>query len=200
MKKSSLVCALASGAATLLLASANASALPVVGTVVTRWLTANAVIGGSNCSKADTGIIAWNGQMSIIFSNMGVNLPAGPNSPKTVASSCSVAVPVVFNRPGWLEVLQQDPIWGWARVGGDTQGQATLRASICGSALATTTDYASGTVVASHVTEQDIAQVNIPTMSCLYVAHIGVAARKLLDSSSISVRIQGEDVELDVWG
>lgn len=199
MKTSSCASVLVSIVAPLLLASANASAQPV-GTVITHWLTSSAVVGGSNCSKADTQIIAWQGQMSIIFSNLGVTLPAGPNSPKTVASSCSVAVPVVFNRPGWLEYLQQDLIWGWARVGGDTQGQTTLRASICGSALTTTTDYAVGAVVASHVTEQDILRLNVPTMSCLYVAHIGVAARKLLDSSSISVHIQGEDIELDVWG
>jgi hypothetical protein len=180
--------------APLLLVSTNAKAGPII----TNWDVGSAAIGGGNCTKSDTQLIAVQGQLSVIFDKMGIDLPCG-NPTKTIATSCTVAVKVKFNAPGWVELLQQNLVWGWSRKGSDAIGQASLMSSICGSNYVTTTESVFSDLQASYVTEQDYLHFNVPTKECLYVAHIGMAAKKEKTQSCISLRIAGEDVELDVW-
>lgn len=186
----------------LSLLAGNAQADPVV------WDTNRAIAGGNGCNSTgdapDTWFIAAGGEVSVIFSLMGVDLTpgAGPNAATT---SCLVRIPVRFDQTIAVEELDQTMLWGYAKSLGTT-GQVSALSTFCNlptNGITETVGEDVEGVEALAMTETQSFFVNPPPfchgrpINCLFSANLAVAALRRDVSQDISIRIYGEDIEFE---
>jgi hypothetical protein len=189
----------------LLAANASAeSATPVI------WNTDSAIANGSGCSSSgpfpDTYFIAAGGEVSVIFSRMGVDL-SGSTAPNTAVTGCLVRIPVTIDGATAISELDQTMLWGWAKSLGSV-GQVSVNSTFCGLNTNAASGAVSATVQGAVAMEESKSQsffiwppakpfCQKKPVNCLFQANLGVAALRPDTSRSISVRIYGEDIEYE---
>jgi hypothetical protein len=185
----------------------NANAEPVA------WDTTKAFAGGNGCNSTgpfpDAWFIAAGGDVSVIFSRMGVDLTPA-TAANTAVTSCLVRIPVVFDASIALARLEQTLWWGYAKDLG-TEADLGVNATFCTVPTKSISGYVGKAIqgvqalIDSRVSNTYL--ISAPycqghKVSCLYQAQLAVAARRdpCKDKcQDISVRIFGEDIELETY-
>ncbi len=204
---------------TLLAAVVMVMGVITPGTVLAEnvvWDVNNAIAGGSACNAQgpfpDTWFIAAGEDLSVIFSNMGIDLTPS-TAQNTAVHGCLVRIPLTINKRVAVASLTQEVEWGYAK---DLNTEARLNVNatlnVAGVNLfpfpnaPVITAFISGTVegVQPWITASttSFASHAAPGPFCTGADHTGMlsvnfslAARRTSTVQDISVRIHGEDIQ-----
>jgi len=197
-------CSVVSALAAVVLFGANAFAADPI-----KWDIANGLAIGNGCNSTgmlpDAWLIANGNFMSVLFTNMGVDLTPA-TAANTATTGCLVRVPVEIASDTFIDQLEQTLNWGYAKDLA-TIGKLAVSATFCGQPATPIIETVDGTVFGVEPLKQtsttSVFVHGIPPacqgapMKCLFQANLAVDALRPLPSQDISIRIYGEDIEYD---
>lgn len=188
----------------LLLWGANATAQTV------EWQVADAHANGTGCNDDNTmfmqvggtvtvgGIVIANGQLEIMFSDMGLDVPPEGG---TGLKNCLAAVPIAVD-PGPLTslafILKQELEWGWVKAVAEGKGSVSLTPVFCDRKmpkLYVETPPVAGSAIDLFSPAPVAVSIRPVPTQCLYRANIVVSANS---PGAMSIGIYGETVDLYV--
>jgi hypothetical protein len=174
-----------------------------------EWDVDHGIAGGSACNAqgpfADTWFIAVEGELSVVFSRMGVDLTPS-TSANTQVHSCLVRIPIIIDENVAITGIKQKLIWGYSKDLG-TEAEVSSKANFLGMPATPIKEYI-GAGVQGVVSEKESSVFDaFPVWEGLFCTgepvegmfrmNIAVAARRANTNQDISVRIAGEDVRAE---
>ncbi len=176
------------------------------------WDVNDAILGGTGCSLNDTAILASGNDLSLIFSNLGVNLPGnGATNELSARANCALRVPTQIAKGLYIGQLTQTLTYGITKTA-RSQGQASTMSTFFGfnvSPYAVTFPEGSVYNVAEQVTsQQNTFAVNTPwqegwcspyrPLAGLYGANIAVSGTRNTDMEDLIMFVDGLDLRWDI--
>lgn len=100
------------------LIASNAFAGEAIENEVITWNVDEAVAAGSGCSMDDTSIIVAGDQISVIFSNIGIELNGSKDTRLVTRKNCSVVIPAKVKHGWYIGKVEQTLMYGYKRTAG----------------------------------------------------------------------------------
>lgn len=173
------------------------------------WDVTKAIAGGSGCTSAgfipDTWFVAAGGDVSVIFSKMGIDLTPS-TAANTSVTSCLVRVPVTIDSTVAIASLEQNLMWGYSKDL-NTEVQVVGKSTFLGMPTKAISDYVGlkteGVVALKESKVKDLYMIGSPFCTGKPVvgnfqATLSISARRTDPLKNISVAILGEDIQFEV--
>ena len=180
------------------------------------WDPNRAIVAGSGCIKdVDAFVQAAGNDLAIIFTNLGVNLPAGARLPLAQRSACAVRVPAQIARGVYIGDLTQRITAGVIKTPGSS-GSISTRTTFFNFPVPFATlslPYGSArTAAQGPLTAQRVDRFAVNTSpswltgwcgsnrgtSGLYSGNIVVAGDRLSDREDVIINVDSLDVKFEV--
>jgi hypothetical protein len=177
------------------------------------WDVNDTILGGTGCSVADgdTLVLASGNDLSIIFSNLGVNLPGGSSDALSARSNCAVRVPTEIAKGIYVGELTQTLTYGITKTAASNGSVSTMSTFFGFDVSPYTISFPQGTTynIAEQIeSRQDTFTVNAPwqqgwcspyrSLSGLYGANMAVSGTRATANDDLIMFVDGLDLQYDV--
>lgn len=178
---------------------------------VIQWNYNNsASAGGTGCNASDTQFISAGNEISVIFSNLGVELTGYAGGAKTALKNCRIIIPTKVRTGYYLGKLTQTMTYGYNRTSG-TDGKVVAstefyaqNAGVIQKAIPTpgADPYDAPFLQASHVNTWRVMPGWCTRQDYVgnYKAQLTVSGYRESTNKDIVVQIQGQDIRFDALG